>query len=186
MKKSNQDRIDEIVTNLYREFELEFPVESPKAVIEKMGGTFSTAVKYKVGDEAIVKKHKGKPEILVCINEYLYGIDDHSRVETDWMIYRTLGQAILCMGYWVKPEKWETFPDGNYPYKNLRFRREVEQMEYFASAMILPKTLFLNELILNTNVGSYETTVDVWKMAEELRTTMPMVLERAKQLNVQL
>lgn len=184
MSDSDMIKADRIVDRLYEEFALPFPIPDPREIIPLFGGVYEATSSYKInGDTAAVIKHGNGFTIAICEPGVPYGIDLYQKIEMDFLVYRTIGQLILYMGYLVRPKKWESYAQGIYRYKDIRFVKYRTQLEYFANAMMLPKRVYTNALVRHTKTG-IPHGVDVDRMAEELGTTAGQVMERGKQLGL--
>lgn len=177
---------EKMVDRLYDEYGLEFPIMDPRELVPKLGGDYEATSDYKIhGADAAVVKHKHGFTIAVCEPGQQYDIDIFQKAQTDYLVCRTIGQLVLYMGYSVNPKKWNTYMNGIYPYKDIRYAKYRSQLDYFGHAMMLPKRIFTNSMIHHTKTG-YEHGVDIRGMAADLQTTPQRVVERGKQLGYYL
>lgn len=183
MTESDMNLAERMVEQIYEKYQLEFPIHDPRKLIPLFGGEYNATASYKIeNDDAAVIKHKQGFTIAVCEPGLQYDIDLYQKVETDYLVCRSIGQLFLVMGYDFNPRKWRQQPPDIYPYKNLRYAKYRMQTDYFAHAFMLPKRVFMNSIIEHTKMG-YEHGVDVLSMASDLNTTPQRVMERGKQLN---
>lgn len=185
MQGNDTEKIDDIVEQIYEDFDIKFPLGDTRELPEKLGGEFVVSSRYKVGDEAAVIKYRTGFAIVICNLSSQYTIDPVTKANTDYLICRTIGQLMLHMGYHLEPKKWERISNGVHPYKEVRYAKQKKQLDYFANALMLPKTIYENASIHHTQVG-YSHGINVREMALDLHTTPLMIMERGKQLGYYL
>lgn len=120
--------IDKLAERIIEAYSIDIPIMDMEEVVNNMGGKV-----LEVGDicdEGVVKNEDGSFELRVDIG--------FSSSEKD--IAFQLGHLFLHAGYRTCLDAWENFSTG----KAVRFSSEAaEQAQYFAHALMMPKSMFL-------------------------------------------
>jgi hypothetical protein len=168
------EALDDVVNSLIKDAELVPPLTVAEDVVKKLGGTVVIEDFNDVCEGRVMKLADDKFKIRIT------PFDAESN-RKNYAIYLALAFLMMDFGFIVQQEEWRKQDSFEWLYQGwLETKMPIEYKVYFALALQMPRSMFIEKVEENTKDG----TVDLKPIAEYFGVSCSSVSKRGKDIGI--
>lgn len=169
----NYKALDKVVDALIKDADLTPPLTVAEDVIKKLGGTVVIEDFNDMYEGRVMKLADDKFKIRIT------SFDAESK-QKNYTIYLALAFLMMDFGFIVQQEEWRKQDSFEWLYQGLDERMPIEYKVYFALALQMPRSMFIEKVEENTKDG----TVNLKPIAEYFGVSCSSVSKRGKDIGI--